>query len=113
MTSAHNDDPFAEHVADRLTAAIRRAGSPVCVGIDPVADRLPAALRPAGGGPKDTVEALTSFTLGVLDAVAEHVPCVKFQSACFERYRHYGIEALYRLIVVTLSSVGNRPSQIR
>ena len=40
----------AEHAADRLLAALDRAGSPVCVGIDPVFDRLPVALRPGDGG---------------------------------------------------------------
>ncbi|MFB3138694.1 MAG: orotidine-5'-phosphate decarboxylase [Phycisphaerales bacterium] len=99
IATQRDEDPYADHAADRLTAAISRAGSPVCVGIDPVVDHLPAALCPTGGSPEHAVEALVNFTLGVLDAVAEHVPCVKFQSACFERHRHFGIEALNRLIV--------------
>ncbi len=97
MPTAHDQRGEADHPADRLLAAIERAGAPVCVGIDPVVSRLPQAL-PAETGPREAVAALASFTLGVLDAVAGTVPCVKFQSACFERYRHIGVEALYRLI---------------
>ncbi len=86
------------NAADRLLESIERAGSPVCVGIDPVIDRLPEALRPADRTPAAAVGAIEEFTTGVLEAVAGHVPCVKFQSACFERYRHLGVEALYRLM---------------
>ena len=32
------------HFADRLVAAIDRAGAPVCIGLDPVGDRLPAEI---------------------------------------------------------------------
>jgi orotidine-5'-phosphate decarboxylase len=80
------------HAADRLIAAIERTGAPVCVGIDPVHDRLPDATGPS------PVEDIRRFVEGVLDAVQPHVPCVKFQSACFERYRAEGVAALYELI---------------
>jgi orotidine-5'-phosphate decarboxylase len=75
------------HAADRLLAAIERAGAPVCVGLDPVLERLPAALRGRG------LEGVRSFCLGVLDAVAGVVPAIKLQSACFERHGHRGVEA--------------------
>ncbi len=42
--------------------------------------------------------AISAFCEGVIDAVAEHAPCVKFQAACFERYHGPGVEALGRLI---------------
>ncbi|MCH6551876.1 MAG: orotidine-5'-phosphate decarboxylase [Planctomycetes bacterium] len=86
------------NAADRLLEAIERAGSPVCVGIDPVIDGLPKALRPGDDTPAAAVRAIEAFTRGVLEAVAPHVPCVKFQSACFERYRHLGVQALYGLM---------------
>ncbi|MHC4415441.1 MAG: orotidine-5'-phosphate decarboxylase [Planctomycetota bacterium] len=97
MQSGRDDEPYAEHAADRLLAAIAEVGAPVCVGIDPVLERLPVSLCPSRRNPAGAVDAIASFTLGVLDAVAEQVPCVKLQSACFERYRHLGIEALDRL----------------
>jgi orotidine-5'-phosphate decarboxylase len=70
------------------------------VGIDPVYDRLPAALRSDGATAdvEGAVAAISSFVRGVLDAVTPHVACVKFQSACFERYRWRGVQACERLI---------------
>ena len=89
----------ATHFADRLLDAIAAKGAPVCVGIDPVADRLPAELRGrASQGVDAALDAICEFTSILIDAVADHVPAVKFQSACFERYRAEGVDALYSLI---------------
>ncbi len=102
-TQPDMDKPSADrtsprHVADRLLQAIERVGSPVCVGLDPVIEKLPASLRPDHADLRAIVQAITAFSLSVLDAVADVVPCVKFQSACFERYRHLGVEALAGLM---------------
>ncbi len=86
--------PDDTHFSDRLAEAIDRAGSPVCVGLDPVADRLPAAMH----GPGGAAEKIEQFCQGVIDAVAPHVPAVKFQSACFERYNAAGARVLRTLI---------------
>ena len=86
------------HAADRLLAAISRIGSPVCVGIDPVLERLPVCLAPASNTTEAAISVITSFSLGVLEAVSGIIPCVKFQSACFERYGHLGVKALEQLI---------------
>lgn len=91
------------HFADRMFDAITRKGSPVCVGIDPVLEKLPREFQPTTNGSdevniNEAVAAITGWTRDVLDAVAEHVPIVKFQSACFERYLWQGVEALHRLI---------------
>ncbi len=86
--------PDDTHFSDRLAEAIDRAGSPVCVGLDPVADRLPAAMQ----GPGGAAEKIEQFCQGVIDAVAPHVPAVKFQSACFERYNAAGARTLRTLI---------------
>ncbi|MBT8486990.1 MAG: orotidine-5'-phosphate decarboxylase [Phycisphaerales bacterium] len=82
------------HAADRLVAAIERCGAPVCVGLDPVAAKLPAAVRSGG----DELVSIRAFTLGLLDAVAKHVPCVKIQSACFERYHAPGVALIGELV---------------
>jgi orotidine-5'-phosphate decarboxylase len=87
------------HAADRLLAAIDRLAAPVCVGLDPVLERLPASLRPQQADIQGAVDAIATFTRGVLDAVHAHVPCVKFQSACFERYGWQGVRALQELII--------------
>jgi orotidine-5'-phosphate decarboxylase len=81
------------HAGDALLAAIARAGSPVCVGLDPVLERIPDAV--AGDDPATRLE---RFSEGVLAAVAGFVPCVKVQSACYERYGSAGVAALERTV---------------
>lgn len=92
-----------EHFADRLLDAIARKGSPICVGIDPIYELLPDAIA----GPKAQrnandaracVDAIFEFTTKVLQIIEPHVPCVKFQSAYFEKYLWEGVEAYYELI---------------
>lgn len=72
-----------------MLEAAAAKGSPVCVGLDPVAERLPAELRDG-----DEVEAIAAFCDAVLEAVAPHVPAVKLQAACFERYGSAGWAAM-------------------
>lgn len=79
------------HPADRLARAIRGRGSPACVGIDPVIESIPMDVRARHHEP---VAAIAEFTRGILDAVGEVVPAVKFQSACFERYGSRGVALL-------------------
>ena len=77
------------HPADRLVRAVQDRRTPVCVGIDPVLERLPSAVKM--GTP---VESIERFTVQLLDSIVKSVPCVKFQSACFERYGADGVRAL-------------------
>ena len=89
--------------SDRLLDAVRRKGSPVCVGIDPMFDMLPddvagpAAERDANDY-EAVIDAIFAFTTRLLKVVAPLVPCVKFQSAYFEKYLWEGVEAYYSLI---------------
>jgi orotidine-5'-phosphate decarboxylase len=92
-----------ETFADRLLAAIRDKGSPICVGIDPIFESLPDAIagpaeRRNANDQAACIDAIFEFTVGVLRAVAPHVPVVKFQSAYFEKYLWEGVEAYYSLI---------------
>lgn len=112
-------DNAIHHFGDRLIQAIERTGSPSCVGIDPVYERLPIRLRRScqaavgrdlrqsgtdesrSDEPCPTsiaLDAICEYTLSVLDIVCDHIPAVKFQSACFERYRSEGVELLYDMI---------------
>jgi orotidine-5'-phosphate decarboxylase len=89
--------------ADRLIDAIARKGAPICVGIDPIYDMFPDAVAgdPAKRDPHDLdrcIDAIYAFTTKVLEIVAPLVPCVKFQSAYFEKYLWEGVEAYYELI---------------
>lgn len=92
-----------EHFIDRLLSRCDTLDCPVCVGIDPVYERLPDELKvddrsDGQGSAQQQVNAIDRFVIGVLQAVAPHVPCVKFQSACFERYLWRGVEAYHRLV---------------
>jgi orotidine-5'-phosphate decarboxylase len=84
----------ARHAGDELLAAISRKGSPVCVGLDPVLERIPAEV-----GGDDPVERIERFSRGVIRAVAPVAPCVKVQSACYERYGAAGVAALERTML--------------
>lgn len=87
-----------DHFADRLLCAIDTKAAPVCVGIDPVHERLPPDLAQRVDGPDTALSAIAEFCSIVIDAVADAVPAVKFQSACFERYRQDGVEVLFSLM---------------
>ena len=92
-----------DHFADRLLGAIERKGSPICVGIDPVYEMLPDAVAGSAATrePHDVeacVDAIYAFTTKVLAVIRPHVPCVKFQSAYFEKYLWEGVQAYYELI---------------
>lgn len=79
--------------------AVGACSAPVCVGLDPVLQRLPQPLQPRDVSDEaDAAEALQEFSLGVLDAIAGIVPCVKIQAACYERYHHSGYRAMFSLI---------------
>ncbi len=89
--------------SDRLIEAIEAKGSPICVGIDPIFEMLPDAISgdPAKRNANDAeaaIDAIFAFTTAVLRTVAPHVPCVKFQSAYFEKYLWEGVEAYYSLL---------------
>ncbi|MBS3734683.1 MAG: orotidine-5'-phosphate decarboxylase [Phycisphaerae bacterium] len=87
---------MVENFADRLLGAIDAAGAPVCVGLDPRAERLPDALR--GGAGALPLDAIRTFCLGVLDAVAGVAPAVKPQIACFEALGPAGYELYFELV---------------
>jgi len=94
-TNSHPAPLFsgAIHAIDRLVERMDRAGTPACVGLDPVVERLPAAL--SGWTP---VERVARFSLGVIEAIAPHVPVVKVQAACYERYGSTGWSVLERVV---------------
>ena len=89
--------------ADRLLDAIATKGTPICVGIDPVFEMLPDGIAGPGNrrdanDSRACVDAIFAFTVEILRVVAPIVPCVKFQSAYFEKYLWEGVEAYYSLI---------------
>lgn len=88
-----------EHFVDRLSAAIRRTGNAVCVGLDPRAKNLPTGLlRNVGAEPSAVAEAYATFCKGVVDVVASLVPIVKPQAAFFEELGPPGMNAMAEVI---------------
>jgi orotidine-5'-phosphate decarboxylase len=88
------------HFADRLAAAVRDKGNPLCVGLDPRWESLPVVVRKRHGG--DSLAAVAAafeeFCTRVLDLVAPLVPVVKPQSAFFEAAGPEGMAVLQRLL---------------
>jgi orotidine-5'-phosphate decarboxylase len=90
---------------ENLLAAIRKKEAPICVGIDPMPDMIPdevrnkSSSRLSGGGQSQAdLDSIFDFVTTVLGIVAPLVPCVKFQSAYFERFLWDGVEAYFNLI---------------
>lgn len=73
----------------RLAASAERAGSWLCVGLDPDPE-----LYPGGLGAEDTLE----FLLGVVEAAAEVACAVKPNAAFFEALGRDGDDALRQLV---------------
>lgn len=73
----------------RLTEAVRRRGTSLCVGIDPRGEWLPEEF--AG---LEQAEAYARFGRAIIDAVADVAVAVKPQSAFFEASGWRGVRAL-------------------
>lgn len=84
---------MSSNFIEDLCCEIKRKKSNLCVGIDPVYDRLPAELKKR----KDPISAIEIFCKSVLEAVQGSAAVIKFQSACFERYRGKGFDLLFEL----------------
>jgi len=89
--------------ADRLLAAVETKGTPLCVGIDPVYESLPESITGHkelndGEDLEAGVDAILEFCTKVLKVVAPHVGVVKINSAFFEQYYSYGVEAFWAVV---------------
>jgi len=75
--------------------AVKEAGNPILVGIDPRAEDLPPGfLNQFPGDRAGVAEAIKVFGCGVIDAVTGMAPAVKFQAAFYEMYGPEGMAAL-------------------
>jgi len=92
-----------QNFADRLLAAIEEKKTPLVVGLDPVYENLPDAITKHSelNDEEDleaSVDAILEFCTRILKVVAPHVPAVKINSAFFEQYYWYGVEAFAAVI---------------
>ena len=67
--------------ADRLIAATRAQGHPLCVGLDPNPELIPAMF-----GPKGSLQACADFFGAVLEGLAGKVVVIKPQIGLFEAF---------------------------
>jgi orotidine-5'-phosphate decarboxylase len=84
------------HFGDRLITAVRKAGHPLCVGIDPHLHLIPQMFRIGDMAPNSlqTASAVRTFVAAVMDRVSGKVAAIKPQSAFFEQMGWRGIEVL-------------------
>ena len=85
---------------DRLIAATRRTGHPLCVGLDPHLDRIPPlfACGDMSSGNPATADAVRAFLVAVCDRLEGRVAVVKPQLAFFERLGWQGMRALREVV---------------
>lgn len=87
--------------ADRLEAAVRRAGNPCLVGLDPHEASLPeefAVVRDPSAPRAEKARACADFLCSILEVCVGKVPAVKPQSAFFEIYGADGALAWERVV---------------
>lgn len=77
---------------ERLRAAEERAGSLVCIGLDPDPRRFPASLE-AG---RDPAAAIVAFNRAIVEATSDLVSAYKPNFAFYLPYGAAGVEALLR-----------------
>ncbi|EKD93909.1 MAG: hypothetical protein ACD_28C00032G0006 [uncultured bacterium] len=95
ISALSNSQAPQAHFADRLIASIRQKGNPVCVGLDPRLEQIPEFIKERqiknyGRTVEAAANSLLEFNQGIIDAVADVVPCVKPQSAFYEQYGFIG-----------------------
>src|SRR3989339_2196825 len=84
--------------ADKLIAAIKKKGNPICVGLDPRLEQIPGHIvtkvtAEKGQTKEAAAECFLEFNKGIIDAVADIVPVVKPQIAFYEQYGFPGFWA--------------------
>jgi len=82
-----------------LLERIKKTGSSVCVGLDPILEYIPPSCKKLQSPGAHTIEAASAdrildFTYGIIDAVHNIVPCVKLQAAYYEMYGWRGMYAM-------------------
>lgn len=79
--------------ADRLVDAVRRTGSPLCIGLDPFPDKIPALF----GDARHDARALQNFGAEIIDIAAKYAGVLKPQLGLFEPYGPEGVAAAREL----------------
>jgi orotidine-5'-phosphate decarboxylase len=88
------------HFGDRLIMSIRKAGHPLCVGLDPHLSQIPKIFAAGEMEPwlPETADSVHTFFSTVLDRMDGRVPVIKPQIAFFEQMGSAGIAVLEKLV---------------
>jgi orotidine-5'-phosphate decarboxylase len=91
----------ARNFADRVLDAIEEKQAPLCIGLDPRYEQMPKQIREIAsknrGAMGEQAAAAKEFCQSVIDIVKDQVPCVKLQSAYFERCGVTGMRAYFEV----------------
>lgn len=88
-------------LADRIIDGVRRAGSPLCVGLDPFPERIPALF----GDARSDARAVAAFGEAIIAMAAQHAAVLKPQVGLFEPYGYEGVRVATEL-TATARAVG-------
>lgn len=83
------------NITDKLIEKIDALQNPTVVGLDTRIEFLPENLRKGISSGEDVCKAVVEFNCTLLDELKGVVPAVKIQSAYYEMYAHYGVQAMY------------------
>lgn len=79
--------------ADRLIEGVRRMGSPLCVGLDPLPERIPALF----GDARSDASAILKFGEAIIEIAHAHAAVLKPQLGFFEPYGGEGFTVAQQL----------------
>ena len=91
MKAPKNKEPFG----DRLSLALKKFQTPLCVGIDPHMSLMPDFFK--SSNKKQQIKKIESFSLSCIEAAQNRVPAIKPQVALFEKFGPEGMEVLQQI----------------
>ncbi len=86
---------YKQPFGDRLSMALNKFQTPLCVGIDPHMLLMPDLFK--SSNKKQQIEKLESFSLSCIEAAHNRVPAIKPQVALFEKFGPEGMGILQRI----------------
>ncbi len=88
---------------NKLVAGIKKTNAPIVVGLDPTMKLIPKFLleknfKEYGENLKGASEAIFEYNKGLIDAIADLIPCVKPQIAMYESFGIDGLIAFKKTV---------------
>lgn len=87
-------------IFDRLNQAILEKKNPTCAGLDTRIEHVPGNISRKYDctTAEGTAEAIWEYNKALIDVLADIVPCVKVQIACYEMYGLYGLKTFQKTV---------------